>query len=625
VGNVSESHHPAGAGGRLSLKGRIRLWYNTRVAEPSHPRYVSNNDRRPEGVGGAAAFHSHLEGALRPSVWIRTAALVAITCVTLALYSSASYAQDPDPNDIYWKPDRNLLGNGAFVDAVVKIGPDIYYGGSFDVRDEGVRDCAHWDGTEWTALGGSIGTLQMGMVHVIANSGDDFYVGGMFDQLNTIVPAGNIGRWDGFNWDNMAMGTDRAVRAIVVAPNGDVYVGGEFTSAGGVANTRGVARWDGTQWHSLGGSVNNHVNAILVDGDDVYVGGRFSQAGGKDIGFLARFDGTEWHPLADGVDNFVNVLEKRGNTVIVGGGFKKAGGWTAGGVATWNGTRWKPLGVGVSGAGLTLVRALAYDEDYIYAGGFFTHADGEPANYIARWDGEEWTAMGSGLGYTVKNLLTDGDELIVTGEFVLAGLKRSNFIARWSQPYAVFRNFLGSETEAGFEMSWQARLNGKVTGFNVYRQASDETIPTLVGDMITTSSRKFEDTTFEGGKTYTYTLAAVKMNGNEVLSDEEVLYESPVREVATFLFELRQNYPNPFNPLTTIEFVLPRDSYVELSVYDVNGKRVRSLINEVRDAGINVKAWNGTNDAGDTVPTGVYFYRLTWGETVETRKMIFVK
>ncbi|MCZ6765447.1 MAG: T9SS type A sorting domain-containing protein [bacterium] len=563
----------------------------------------------------------------RPSAWIRSIALFAATFVAVALYPSASHGADL--NDIYWIPDRNLLGSGAFVDAVVIAAPDIFYGGSFQVRNTDFRDCVHWDGAKWESLGGTVGTRQMGMVHVIARSGNDLYVGGMFDQLATIIPAGNIGKWDGANWDAMNLGTDRAVRAITIAPNGDVYAGGEFTSAGGVPNTRGIARWDGSQWHSVGGSVNNHVNAILIDGDNIYVGGRFSQAGGKDIAFLARFDGTEWSAVGSGVDNFVNTFSKRGNRLIVGGGFRMAGEWDARGIATWNGTRWKPLGDGISGPGLALVRAIAYDEDYIYAGGYFQQAGGQPANYIARWDGEEWTAMGSGLSNTVKHLLMDGDELIVTGEFtgpMGAGLKRSNFIARWVQPYVVFREFLGAETETedGFGLTWKVRLNGKVDGFNVYRKAADESTPTLVGNMLAAGARSFVDTGYDGGKTYTYTLAAVKRSGAEILAEEDVMFESPAASVS-YPFGLSQNYPNPFNPRTTIEFTLPEESHVELVVFDVRGNQVKRLLDEVRPSGINMTDWNGTNEAGAGVPTGIYFYRMTWGSTVETRKMILMK
>jgi len=75
-------------------------------------------------------------------------------------------------------------------------------------------------------------------------------------------------------------------------------------------------------------------------------------------------------------------------------------------------------------------------------------------------------------------------------------------------------------------------------------------------------------------------------------------------------FELQQNYPNPFNPSTKIEFSLPRNSIVHLTVYDILGKEVVKLLNELRPAGNYTIEWNGQDTDGNKVSTGVYFYRL---------------
>jgi len=75
-------------------------------------------------------------------------------------------------------------------------------------------------------------------------------------------------------------------------------------------------------------------------------------------------------------------------------------------------------------------------------------------------------------------------------------------------------------------------------------------------------------------------------------------------------FELQQNYPNPFNPTTKIEFSLPRNSIVHLTVYDILGKEVATLLDELRPAGHYTIEWNGQDTYGGKVSTGVYFYRL---------------
>jgi hypothetical protein len=90
-------------------------------------------------------------------------------------------------------------------------------------------------------------------------------------------------------------------------------------------------------------------------------------------------------------------------------------------------------------------------------------------------------------------------------------------------------------------------------------------------------------------------------------------------------YSLNQNYPNPFNPETTISYELPADSKVELSVYNILGERVATLVNEFKPAGYYEVAWNGTRDDGTTVSSGIYFYRLSTDDYVKSMKMTLMK
>ena len=90
-------------------------------------------------------------------------------------------------------------------------------------------------------------------------------------------------------------------------------------------------------------------------------------------------------------------------------------------------------------------------------------------------------------------------------------------------------------------------------------------------------------------------------------------------------FALHQNAPNPFHAGTTIRFALPQAEHVDLEVYNVAGKRVRTLASGREGAGLLAYTWDGRNDAGQRVTSGVYFYRLKAGEHEATRKMVFMK
>ena len=90
-------------------------------------------------------------------------------------------------------------------------------------------------------------------------------------------------------------------------------------------------------------------------------------------------------------------------------------------------------------------------------------------------------------------------------------------------------------------------------------------------------------------------------------------------------FSLKQNYPNPFNPSTTIEYEVPQDGHVSLVIYNLLGQRVRTLYDAFRSAGQYRITWDGRNDQGREVTTGIYFYRLQTENQIQTKKMLFIK
>ncbi len=88
---------------------------------------------------------------------------------------------------------------------------------------------------------------------------------------------------------------------------------------------------------------------------------------------------------------------------------------------------------------------------------------------------------------------------------------------------------------------------------------------------------------------------------------------------------LRPNYPNPVNPRTQIDFFVPEDAMVEVSVFNLLGQKVVSLLEKELSAGLHSVEWDGTDRYGHQAASGVYFYRMTTPTTSETRKMVLVK
>jgi hypothetical protein len=90
-------------------------------------------------------------------------------------------------------------------------------------------------------------------------------------------------------------------------------------------------------------------------------------------------------------------------------------------------------------------------------------------------------------------------------------------------------------------------------------------------------------------------------------------------------FSMSQNYPNPFNPTTRFVVALPIASHLEVGVYNILGQRVSTIVNESRDAGNYTITWNGTNDAGMSVSSGVYFVKVLAGDFTSVKKVVLVK
>ena len=96
---------------------------------------------------------------------------------------------------------------------------------------------------------------------------------------------------------------------------------------------------------------------------------------------------------------------------------------------------------------------------------------------------------------------------------------------------------------------------------------------------------------------------------------------STVREQwVPLTYSLGQNFPNPFNPSTSIEYVLPKGSFVSLKIYNVIGEEVATLVSGVKSTGIHKAEWRG-----DGFSSGVYFYRLDTGDFIRTKKLILLR
>lgn len=184
-------------------------------------------------------------------------------------------------------------------------------------------------------------------------------------------------------------------------------------------------------------------------------------------------------------------------------------------------------------------------------------------------------------------------------------------------------SFTANINKNNVNLNWQTASESNNSGFDIERKSFEDNsqwskISFVEGNGTTNEFRSysFNDSKLNSGK-YSYRLKQIDFNGNFDYFNlqNEIIIGVPDQ------FELSQNYPNPFNPTTKINFSLPVDSKVKLSIYDMSGKLVATLINnEFRSANYYSIDFNGAN-----LSSGAYFYTVEAGNNVVTKKMVLIK
>jgi len=203
--------------------------------------------------------------------------------------------------------------------------------------------------------------------------------------------------------------------------------------------------------------------------------------------------------------------------------------------------------------------------------------------------------------------------------------------ARTEDPYygkPVFHRFLVEDNKGAIAWigpslgSWER--GNKVIGEYFMQELFDDLERPVAESFLIAQQRTRQDYPDDKGLLNTinmYTFLGhplLRLNGKPIITDFE-------NNKVSNRVHLSQNYPNPFNPVTTIQFSLARKGTVELTIYDVKGRRVKNLLSDKLEAGRHTITWDGRNERGQVVTSGVYFYRLDTNDKTVSRKMVLLK
>jgi uncharacterized repeat protein (TIGR01451 family) len=184
-------------------------------------------------------------------------------------------------------------------------------------------------------------------------------------------------------------------------------------------------------------------------------------------------------------------------------------------------------------------------------------------------------------------------------------------------------------TANGIRLFWMTGSETNNLGFNILRSnaengeyvtMNDQIIPGA-GNMAQEKKYEFIDRSAQSGQTYYYKLMDVDYQGRGSYHGPIAASVQQVPEA----YSLEQNYPNPFNGETVIAFHLKQSGYVDVSIFNVLGQKVKTLASQQMDAGSFSIKWDGSNEQGMMVQSGIYFYVLQTSEFRQVKKMQMIK
>jgi len=261
---------------------------------------------------------------------------------------------------------------------------------------------------------------------------------------------------------------------------------------------------------------------------------------------------------------------------------------------------------------------------------------------VERLDGGQWIGLSSVGAYgsdlytveatTLSDSTSDSDG--ITTYRIIANMDEGNFESAPVDGYSVdniapglVMGLSGSYADNYIYLSWDQSEDNDFSHYLLYHSFNSEFIPDEENILVSTVSSYFNHNTNETGEYY-YIISAVDEHGNEGDYSEvvDVLVLGEIRnDIVPDTYILKQNYPNPFNPETVVNYALPNSDNVNITIYDIYGRNIKSLFRGLQGPGYYSVRWDGTDHFGKTVSAGMYIYMIHAGEFKSVKKMILLK
>jgi len=173
---------------------------------------------------------------------------------------------------------------------------------------------------------------------------------------------------------------------------------------------------------------------------------------------------------------------------------------------------------------------------------------------------------------------------------------------------------------------WDPSTDENFQYFLLERSTDDLFVENVVSNYLTSSFYTDEDLEFN--TLYFYRVSSYSTDWSEYSETIALVLENLDISNGNNMplsYKIHQNHPNPFNPVTTIRYDLPEDGLVNITIYDMMGRQISTLVSGQQTAGYNIVQWNATNTFGEAVSAGLYLYTIHAGEFTQTKKMVLLK
>ncbi|MCB0276450.1 MAG: T9SS type A sorting domain-containing protein, partial [Calditrichaeota bacterium] len=548
----------------------------------------------------------------------------------------------PDDQALPWNPFSG--GSGSEVNVIVHHGDVVYAGGDYSQFGSVPRN-------NLAAIDANTGAVlpwdpdAESEVNSLAVHNGKLYAGGFFEAMGT-TPRWHLAEFDLSTGDLTSWEPWGDEAVLCLYGEGDqLYAGGRFKKFGGEARSNIAAidlnTGEVTPWAP---ESNDIVRTLLAVGDLVYAGGDFSRIGGQNRGRLAALDlqGNADPGFVFNANNDVLTLATAGDRLYAGGIFTSMNGATRFALAgiDLSANTLLSWGLNISTPRVESVKVVG---NQLFFGGDFLTVNGESRRRVASIDRESGALSSLSLNIDggVEDLIVDGDSLYLGGQlFTVNGENRSgvalyhlgtgtlealNPDIQGAVRVLALNNgilYVGGNFSLvnGMDNSGLISFDVQSGQFGPFQPNISQSGSADIRDMVLDQGRVYAGGVFLNEIDYQpqFYLGAF-------IDTSLVLGIDPREATAIRNFELFQNYPNPFNPATTITFRLEKAAQVALTVYDLQGRAVSSLQSGFFPAGSHQLRWEGVNDFGMQVASGVYFYQLRTPAGTLTRKMLLIR